>query len=85
MRSYGIYSKVTLKNLLCDQFMPRFIRLVVSVIWTKATLLSNMLWLVYDLVKLFRNLMLNYNLVVCSVPNLIELCYFLAYRIAGYF
>ena len=26
------------------------------------------------------NLKLNYNPVVCGIPNLIELCYFLAYK-----
>ena len=39
-----------------------------------------MLWLVYDLVKLFCGLMLNNNLVVRGTPNLTELCYFLAYK-----
>ena len=39
-----------------------------------------MLWLVYDCVKLFCNLKLNYNLMVCDTPNIIELCYFLAYE-----
>ena len=49
-------------------------------IWTKAELLSITLWLVYDCVKLFCGLTLNYNLVVCSTPNLIKLCYSLAYK-----
>ena len=62
MRSYGIYSKVVLNGLVCDQFIPRLIRLVVSIIWTKAELLSITLWLVYDHVKLFCGLTLNYNL-----------------------
>ena len=57
-----------------------FIRLVVSIIWTKAKLLSITLWLVYDLVKLFCGLTLNYNLVVCGTPNVTKLCYFLAYK-----
>ena len=42
-------------------------------------LLIIMLWLVYDCKKLFYDLKLNYNLVVCGTPNLIELCYF-AYK-----
>ena len=33
-----------------------------------------------DIVKLFCDLKLNYNLVVCSMPNLIELCHSLAYK-----
>ena len=60
--------------------MPRLIKLVVSIIWTKAKLLSTMLWFVFDHVKLFCGLTLNYNLVACGTPNLIELCYFLAYN-----
>ena len=80
MRSYGIYSEVVLNGLVCDRFIPRLIRLVVSIIWTKAKLLSITLWLVYDCVKLFCGLTLNYNLVVCGTPNLIELRYFLAYN-----
>ena len=80
MRSYGIYSKVILNGLVCDRFIPRLIRLVVSIIWTKAELLSITLWLVYDLVKLFCGLTLNYSLVVCGTPNLIGLYYFLAYK-----
>ena len=75
IRSYSFYSKVALKGLVCDQFIPRLIRLVVSIIWTKAKLLSITLWLVYDCVKPFCGLMLNYNLVVCGMPNVIELCY----------
>ena len=55
--------------------MPRLIRLIVSIIWTKAELLSITLWLVYNRVKLFCGLTSNYNLVVCGTPNLIELCY----------
>ena len=51
MHSYGVYSKVVLNELVCNQFIPRFIRLVVSIIWTKAELLSITLWLVYDCVK----------------------------------
>ena len=44
-------------------------------------LLSITLWLVFDRIKLFCGLMLNYNnLVVCGMPNLIELSYFLAYK-----
>ena len=39
-----------------------------------------MLWLVYDCIKLFRDLKSNYNLVVCGMTDLIELCYFLAYK-----
>ena len=54
--------------------------LVVSIIWTNAKLLSITLWLVYNCVKLFCGLTLNYSLVVCGMPNLIELCYFLAYK-----
>ena len=77
MRSYGVY---VLKGLVCDRFIPRLIRLVVSIIWTKVQLLSITLWLVFNHVKLFCGLMLNYNLVVCGTPNLIELCYFLAYK-----
>ena len=80
MHSYDVYSKVVLKGLVCDQFLPRLIRLVVSIIWTKAKLLSITLWLVYDRVKLFCDLKLNYNLVVCVTPNLIELYYSLAYK-----
>ena len=49
----GIYSKVVLKGLVYDQFIPRLIRLVVSIMWIKAKLLSITLWLVYDCVKLF--------------------------------
>ena len=40
MRSYGIYSKVVLNGLVCDRFIPRLIRLLVSIIWSKAELLS---------------------------------------------
>ena len=80
MCSYNVYSKVVLNGLVCDQFLPRLIRLVISITWTKAKLLSIMLWLVYDRVKLFCDLKLNYNLVVCVMPNLIELCYSLAYN-----
>ena len=39
-----------------------------------------MLWLVNDHVKLFYDLKLNYNLVVCGMPKLVELCYSLAYK-----
>ena len=80
MGSYGIYSKVVLNDFVCDRFIPRLIGLVVSIIWTKAELLSNTLWLVFDCIKLFCGLMLYYNLVVCGTPNLIELCYSLAYK-----
>ena len=80
MHSYGIYSKVVLNGLVPDRFIPRLIRLVVSIIWTKAELLSITLWLVYDCVKLFCGLTLNYSFVVCGTPNLIELCYSLAYK-----
>ena len=80
IRSYSFYSKVVLKGLVCDRFIPRLIRLVGSIIWTKAKLLSIMLRLVYDRVKTFCGLTLNYNLVVCNMPNLIKLCYFLAYK-----
>ena len=66
MHSYGVYSKVVLNSLTCDQFIPRLIRLVVSIIWTKAKLLSITLWLVYDGVNLFS--------------NQINLCYSLAYK-----
>ena len=38
---------------------------------------SIMLWLVYDC---FCDLKLHYDLVVWGTPNLIELCYFLAYN-----
>ena len=80
VRSYSIYSKVVL---VCDQFIPGLIRLVVVIIWTKAKLLNIMLWLVYNRVKLFCDLILNYNFVVCGMPNLIELCltYSLAYKV----
>ena len=78
MCNYGIYAKVVLQGLVYDQFIPRLIRLVVFIIWTKAKLFSIMLWLVYDCVKLFCGLTLNYNLVVCGTPNLIKLCYSLA-------
>ena len=78
MRSYSFYSKVVLKGLVCDRFIPRLIRLVVSIIWTKTKLLSITLWLVYDHIKLFCGLILNHKLMVCGTPNLIELCYFLA-------
>ena len=54
--------------------------MVVSIIWTKAKMLSNMLQLVYDCIILFCDLKLHYDLVVCGTPNLIELCYFLAYK-----
>ena len=80
MHSYGFYSKVVLKGLVFNQFIPKLIRLVVSTIWTKAKLLSIMLWLVYDRIKLLCGLMLNYNLEVCGMPNLIELCYSLDYK-----
>ena len=80
MHSYNVYSKVIINGLVCDQFIPGLIRLVVSIIWAKTKLLSITLWLVYDHVKLFCGLKLNYNLVVCVTPNLIELCYSLAYK-----
>ena len=80
MHGYRVYSKVVLKGRVCNQFIPRLIRLVVSIIWTKAKPLSITLWLVFDHIKLFWGLMLNYNLVVCGTPNLIKLCYFLAYK-----
>ena len=32
------------------------------------------------IVQLFCDLMLNYTLTVCGTPNLIEVCYFLAYK-----
>ena len=80
MRSYGIYSKVILNSLVCDRFIPRLIRLVVFIIWTKAELLSIMLWLIFDRAKLFCGLTLNYNLVVCGTPNLIKLCYSSTYK-----
>ena len=48
VHNYEIYSKVVLKGLVYDCFMPRLIRFIVSIIWTKATLLSIMLWFVYD-------------------------------------
>ena len=80
MRSYGVYSKVVLNGLVCNRFIPRLIRLVVSIIWAKAKLLNIALCLVYDRVKLFCGLTLNYNLVVCSITNLIQLCYSLAYK-----
>ena len=75
MRSYGVYSKVVLNDLVCNRFIARLIRLVVSIIWTKAEVLSITLWLVYDHVKLFCALTLNYNFVVCGMPNLIELLF----------
>ena len=53
MHNYDIYSKVVLNGLVCDRFIPMLIRLVVSIIWTKAELLSITLWLVFDRVKLF--------------------------------
>ena len=71
---------MVLKGLVCDRIIPRFTRLVVYIIWTKAILLSITLWLVYDRIKLFCDLMLNYNLVVWGTPNLIGLRYFLAYK-----
>ena len=71
---------MVLRGLVCDRFMPALIRLVVSIIWTRDKLLSITLWLVYDHVKLFCGLTLNYNLVVYGMPNLIELCYFLVYN-----
>ena len=80
MRSYGIYSKVILNGLVCNRFIRRLIRLLVSIIWSKAELLSITLWLVYDRVKLFCGLMLNYSLVVCGMPSLIGLYYSLAYK-----
>ena len=80
MRSYSVYSKVVLNGFVCDQFIPTLIRLVISFIWTKAELLSITLWLVYDCAKRFCDLTLNYNLVVCGTPNLIELYYSLAYK-----
>ena len=81
MCRYSIHSKVVVtKGLVCEQFIPRLIRLVVSNLWTKAKFLSITLWLVYDCVNLFHGLTLNYNLVVCGMPNLIELCYFLSYK-----
>ena len=80
MRNYGVYSKAVLNGLVCNRFIPRLIILIVSIIWTKAKLLSITLWLVYDRVKLFCGLALNYNLVICSTPNLIKLCYSLAYK-----
>ena len=80
MCRYGVYSKVVIQGLVCEQFIPRLIRLVVSTIWTKAKLLSITLWSVFDRLNLFCGLMLNYNLVDCGTPNLIELCYFLAYK-----
>ena len=80
MCSYSVYSKVVLNGLVCDRFIPRLIRLAVSIIWTKAKLLSIALRLVYDRVKLFCGLTLNYNLVVCGMPNVIELGYSLAYK-----
>ena len=80
MRSYGVYSKVIVNGLVYDRFIHRLIRLVLFIIWTKAELLSITLWLVYDRVKLFCGLTLNYSLVVCSTPNLIGLYYSLAYK-----
>ena len=46
----------------------------------KAKLLSITLWSAYDHIKLFCGLMLNYSLVVCGMPNIIKLSYFLAYK-----
>ena len=80
MRSYGVYSKVVLNSLVCDRFIARLIRLVVSIKLTKAKMLSITLWLVYDRAELFCGLTLNYNFVVCGTPNLIELCHSLAYK-----
>ena len=80
MCSYDVYTKVVLKGLVCGRFISRLIRLVVSIIWIKAKLFSITLWLVYDCIHLFCSLTLNYNPVVCGTPNLIELCYFLAYK-----
>ena len=53
-----------------------------SLIWTKVKLFSIMLWLVYDCVKIFFDLKLKLiiTLVVCSISNLIELYYSLAYK-----
>ena len=53
MRNYGVYSKVVLNGLVCNRFIPRLIRLLVSIICTKAELLSITLWLVFDRVKHF--------------------------------
>ena len=48
------------------------------IFWVNCLALT--LWLVYDCVKLSCDLMLNYNLMVCGTPNLIELCYSSAYK-----
>ena len=53
MYSYGIYSKVVLKGLVSDEFIPTLIKSVVSIIRIKVKLRSIMLWLIYDCVKLF--------------------------------
>ena len=74
----SVYSKVVLNCLVCDSFIPRLIRLLVSIIWTKAKLLSITLWLVNGHVKLFCVII--YTLVVCGTPNVIELHYFLVYK-----
>ena len=37
MCSYSVYSKVVLKGLVCDQFIPRLIKLVVSIIKTHSS------------------------------------------------
>ena len=58
--------KVVLNGFVCDRFIPRLIGVVVPIIWTKTKMLSIMLRLVYDHVKL------HYDLVVCSTLNLIE-------------
>ena len=65
MRSYDDYSKVVLNDLICDQLIPRLIRLVVFIIWTNAKLLSITLWLVYDCVKVF--LWFNVKLQPCDL------------------
>ena len=80
MHSYSVYSKVVLKHLACNRFISRLIRWVISIIKTKAKVFGIILLLVYDHIKRFCDLKLNYNLMVCGMPKLIKLCYYLAYK-----
>ena len=51
--------------------------MVVSILWTEAKVFSIMLQLACDRVNYLK---LQYNLLVCGTPNLIELCYLSAYK-----
>ena len=66
--------KVVLKNIVCDLNLLDWF----SLLYGQRLNGLVMLWPVYDHVKLFYDLNLNYNLVVCSMH---ELCYFLAYKV----